>query len=274
MQADLGLRAALTEGLSFAGVVGYRGQARAADEPVGAGAARPVSGSRFISREHYFMYRPQVLGWYVRLGRFFAPYGLRLAEHYTYVRRDTGFNLLEESYNASFGVVKNTWEIHATVFGPDFLRDTGARDKGLAGMVEWRVGDASALGLGTRIGLGEDITRGMGGAFAKTYFETPKLLLQGELDVIHNTFGSGLTTNELVAFAGITWFPVRGLWLMPFYERRQTDLRYKNTGTDAGGFQLSWFPYPHVEVVWLGRGQMASGQQAARTGMLFVHYYM
>ncbi len=67
------------------------------DEPVGAGAAQPAGGSRFISREHYLMWRPAALGPYVRAGRFFAPFGLRLAEHYAYVRRDLGYNLLEES---------------------------------------------------------------------------------------------------------------------------------------------------------------------------------
>ena len=38
------------------------------------------------------MWRPAALGPYVRAGRFFAPFGLRLAEHYAYVRRDTGYN--------------------------------------------------------------------------------------------------------------------------------------------------------------------------------------
>ncbi|HEY0710722.1 MAG TPA: hypothetical protein VGG33_28215, partial [Polyangia bacterium] len=119
MQADLSLRFALTDEISFVGTVGYRGQARAANEPVGAGAAVADGSSRFRSREHYLMWRPAPQGAYVRAGRFYAPFGLRLAEHNSYVRRDLGFNLLEESYNLSAGYVQADWELHLTAFGPD-----------------------------------------------------------------------------------------------------------------------------------------------------------
>ena len=51
MQADAYVRLALGDAFSFAGTVGYRGQARSVDEPTGTGAAVPIA-SRFISREH------------------------------------------------------------------------------------------------------------------------------------------------------------------------------------------------------------------------------
>ena len=49
------------------------------------------------------MWQPEALGPYVRMGRFFAPYGLRFAEHVLYVRRDLGFDQLRETYNLSAG---------------------------------------------------------------------------------------------------------------------------------------------------------------------------
>jgi hypothetical protein len=169
MQADLYLRVALGESLSVYGSVGYRGQARDASDETGAGAALPAGSSRFISREHYVMWRPQAIGPYVRAGRFFAPFGLRLAEHYAYVRRDTGFNLLEESYNLSGGLVRNEWEVHLTAFAPDFVRGIGAKDKGFTGLFEYRFGEASAVGVQTRVGLGDDAYRYIGGALYKVY---------------------------------------------------------------------------------------------------------
>ena len=72
------------------------------------------TASRFISREHYVMWEPQSVGPYVRLGRFYAPYGLRFPEHLLYIRRDLGFDLLRETYNLSGGYMFSAWELHLT----------------------------------------------------------------------------------------------------------------------------------------------------------------
>lgn len=89
------------------------------------GAQRPVDpsfASLLISPEHYVMWQEGATGWYARAGRFYAPYGLRLAEHTTYIRRFLGFNLLEETYNLSGGYISDSWELHVTGFIPDFVR--------------------------------------------------------------------------------------------------------------------------------------------------------
>jgi hypothetical protein len=275
MQADLEVRLAFSEAVSVYLVGGYRGQARDSDDPVGAGAAMPAGGSRFISREHWLMWRQGPTGAYLRAGRFYAPYGLRLAEHYTYIRRDNGFNLLQETYNVSGGIVESGWELHLTGFGPDFWREIGSQDKGGAGMFELRLGDASALGVDTRIAVGPDAKRYTGGLFAKSYVEAAKVLLQGQVDIAHNVPNSGvINTQSLIAYLGLTFFPVRGLWVTPFGERLQTSLAVKDTGTNAGGLQINWFPYPHFEVTFMGRAQLPAGQGTSTTALLFVHYYL
>jgi hypothetical protein len=275
MQADLEVRLAFSDAVSLYVVGGYRGQARTEDEPEGAGAAMPAGGSRYISREHWLMWRQGPTGAYVRVGRFYAPYGLRLAEHYTYIRRDNGFNLLQESYNVSGGVVESGWELHLTGFGPDFVREIGSQDKGGAGMFELRLGDASALGVDTRIAVGPDAKKYTGGLFAKTYVEAAKALLQGQVDIAQNVPNSGvINTQSMTAYLGLTFFPVRGLWITPFGERLQTSLAVKDTGTNAGGLQLNWFPYPHFEVTFMGRAQLPAGQGTSTTALFFVHYYL
>ena len=174
MQADAELRIAFNESVSLYGTVGYRGQARGADEPVGAGGAKPATSDRFISREHYLMWRPAALGPYVKAGRFFAPFGLRLAEHYAYVRRDTGYNTLEESYGVSLGWVKGSWELHLTGFGPDVVRYLGshrARRRRHAGSPLGREPRAGRPGPG---GHDRRPHRYIGGVFGKTYVESPR----------------------------------------------------------------------------------------------------
>ena len=64
------------------------------------------------------MWKPSATGAYVRAGRFYAPYGLRLVEHIYYVRRFTGNALYEEPYALSGGYVADDWEVHATAFTP------------------------------------------------------------------------------------------------------------------------------------------------------------
>ncbi len=286
MQADLMVRVAMGESWSLGVTGGFRGQVRAVSSNVGSNNPKPTAVDRLISREHYLMWRPAAIGPYVRAGRFFAPYGLRLAEHILYVRRDLGFGLLEESYNVSGGIVKNEWEFHVTAFGPDFLRQMGGRDAGLAGMFEKKLGDASALGLQTRIGVVDKTQKYAFGGFGKTYFEKAKTLLQAEVNVIPAKFGTTNSTG-VAGYLGATVLPIKGIMVGPFVERRQTDIKVKGTGTNAWGAQLNWFPYPHLELVVMGRFQTpaaenpvtSSGAAAASDPggsmlLVFMHLYL
>src|SRR5215831_17223636 len=125
MQADLSVRIAFPAGFSAVGIGGFRGQVRDPNVLIPDSDYQPISSSRFISREHYLKWQPEALGFYVRAGRFFAPFGLRLAEHLLYVRRDLGFDELQETYNVSGGWVYDDWELHLSLFAPDFVRHEG-----------------------------------------------------------------------------------------------------------------------------------------------------
>jgi hypothetical protein len=275
MQADLSGRFALSEAVSLHLSVGYRGAARVGDEPTGAGAAAPDGSSRFISREHYLMWRPSATGAYVRAGRFFAPFGLRLAEHYAYVRRDIGFNTLEESYNVSGGYVDTGWELHLTAFAPDVLRHIGSDESGGAGLFELRTGEANSIGLQARAGLKAGRNRFIGGAFGKSYIASIKTLFQVEGNVVHSIYANNFANNGFVGYAGITFFPFKGMWLTPFAERSQTDITVRDSATNAGGVQANWFPYPHFELTVLGRVQLPAGNDTgAKTLLAFIHYYL
>jgi hypothetical protein len=234
----------------------------------------PQGGSVFVSREHYAMWRPAPLGAYLRAGRFFVPYGLRLAEHTTYVRRDLGFAPLGENYALSAGIVRETWETHFSAFGPDWLRQSGNRSSGIAGLFERRLLDAVALGVSARLARADGDGHLAGGFFAKGYIEPVKTLLMGEIDLVNHTVADVASTRQLVGLVGLTVFPVRGLWLGAFLERNQTSVAVKDSATDALDGQLNWFVYPHVELVILGRFQRAAGQATARTALFQAHYFL
>ena len=273
MQADLEARAYLGFNFSIYGVGGLRGQVRQNSDLVPEQNYQPISDSRFISREHWLQWKYD--GWYVRGGRFYAPFGLRLAEHVTYIRRDLGFDLLSESYNISGGYIGEQWELHLTAFAPDFLRHMGSEESGGVAYFERRFpSEMGSVAVQSRFASGPGISRFTGGVVGKYYLEAVKTLFMVEADVSHLMPDGTSSSNQLVGLAGISVLPVRGLILTVLGERNQEDLRVSNASWDAVTGILGWFPAPHSELQLMGRLQRAEGEATAKTVLLQIHYYL
>lgn len=277
MQADLYARLAFGAGISFYGVGGFRGQARDPGAVVPMQNYQPISTSRLISREHYLMWQPEVLGPYVRAGRFFAPFGLRLAEHITYIRRDLGFDHLEESYNLSGGFIFPHSELHVTAFAPDFVRHMGSNEKGAVVYYERRIlDDAAAVAVQSRLAFGPGVTRLMLGVVGKFFIERARTVFLAEVDAIQLDFASPVvgTRGQVVAAAGFAVLPARGLMLTLLGERNQEDVQVRDAGWTAGTALVSWFPYPHCEVQVMGRLQSPGGTDTTKTLLAQLHYFL
>ena len=255
------------------------------------GTTRPGTGSdsmaahleSVISREHYVMWKPSATGAYVRAGRFYAPYGLRVAEHIYYIRSVTGFNLYEETYNVSGGYLAEDWELHVTGFTPPPnslplpLRST-ATGSGAAAYGERRFNSMAALALQARVSLNKDQTMIQGGAVGKLWLDRPRILFMGELDLQRRSTTGGNGSNQMVGYLGPTFFPVKGVMASLGLERYQEDLRISSTAHTAVDLQVNYFLWAHCEIILLGRYQMngtglADGP-ADSLGMLQLHYYL
>ena len=226
------------------------------------------------------MWRPGGGGWYVRAGRFFTPYGLRLAEHTAYVRRFLGFDLLEETYNVSGGFVGDRWELHLTAFMPDFVRDAvGQRGSGGAAYFERRQGSTLAWGAQARVSVGDETTRAMGGLVGKLFIEHPKILLLAEADLVRQTFKELDGGRwQFAGYLGGAWFPHRGWMVQLMLERWDEELGVTGVARDAVDAELQWFPIAHVEVGIFGRVQLiGTGNDDGSPSelvLLQVHYYL
>src|SRR5207302_9872519 len=105
--------------------------------------------------EHYVMWKKASASGtlYLRAGRFYAPYGLRLVEHPDYIRRYNRYNLYEETYNLSASYLAKDWEAHATVLTsppdsfPKSVGASGTHGTGAAAYVETRFLSRAAVGL-------------------------------------------------------------------------------------------------------------------------------
>ncbi|HEY4183811.1 MAG TPA: hypothetical protein VGP07_02030 [Polyangia bacterium] len=278
MQADLYGRVGFGDsGISVYVAGGARGTTRPGDDS----AAAHIES--VMSREHYVMWKPSATGAYVRAGRFYAPYGLRTAEHIYYIRSVTGFNLYEETYNLSGGYLEENWELHVTAFTPPPnslplpLRST-ATGSGAAAYAERRFDSSASLALQTRVSINKEQTLIQGGTVGKLWLDRPRILFMGELDIQRRSTSGGNGVNQLVAYVGPTFFPVKGLMTALAIERYQEDLRVAGTAHTAVDAQVNFFPWAHCEIVLLGRYQMngaglADGP-ADTLGMLQFHYYL
>ncbi len=275
MQADLSARIAFGGGFSAAGVVGLRGKVRDTDLPVPYQNYHPISTSQLVSREHYLMWQPEAAGPYARLGRFYAPFGLRFLEHVLYVRRDLGFDHLTETYNASAGWIYDAWELHFTVFGPDFVRHIGSTESGLATYYERRLlDDHLALGAQLRIASAPGVTRIIYGGIGKLYIERLHAMFLAEANGVQLLFDdlNVPTRAQFVGAAGVALLPVKGVVLTLLGEHNQVDL-YAPASWTAATALLNWFPYAHCEAQVMGRLQFPRGGEAAKTLFVQVHYY-
>jgi hypothetical protein len=265
MQADVAVRLG-TVGLSVFGVAGLWRSVRS-----GEGALPPL---RFISREHYLLWRPTRGDLYVRAGRFHTPYGLRLADHTSYLRRHLGLGLFEEPYAASVGYVSEPWEIHATAFVAKPLTPP-VRAVGGALLAEGRVGDA-VYGGSARSSFAPAGASHQAGLFAKYWWANTRLMFVAEVDGVRQTFSAAPDSPrwQLVAYAGPIWMPVRGLSVGVAYELFAEDLRVRGLERHAVDAWAAFLPWAHFEIMFSARAQRIGPDERAWAGLLQLHYYL
>jgi hypothetical protein len=273
MQADAQARVAYGP-LSLYGVLGFRGQVRSDGSLVPTQNYQPITASQLISREHYVMLRASALGAYLRAGRFFAPFGLRMAEHILYVRRDLGFGTMEESYNLSSGYVAEAWELHVTAFAPDFARQMGSREGGLTAYFERRFADVAAAAAQARLAIGPGMTRTIAGGVGKIWIPHLRAMLLAEADLVRRDIDSVSPSYQFVGLGGFSVLAVKGVMATVLQEREQVDLAVRGSTYDATTGFVSWFPYAHFELQALGRVQVPAGGQLAKTFFIQLHYFL
>jgi hypothetical protein len=234
---------------------------------------------RMVSREHYLTWQPNTSGPYVRVGRFLAPFGLRLQDHTVYTRKYTGFHVIEETYNASGGYFGSDWELHVTAFTPaDPFTSSGPREKGgVAYFEKTLLDETAAIGGQFRAGFGKGSDRYTTGLVGKYYLGSANLMALGEANVIVQDFSAdgSPTRTQLASYLGLSYWPIQGLMLTGAYEKFDTDLEVSATFRDAYRFEVQYFPWAHFEVHWLNKIELQSDySQPTFLSLLMGHYYL
>ncbi|MGE0550544.1 MAG: hypothetical protein AB7O24_14175 [Kofleriaceae bacterium] len=266
MQADLYARLAVG-GVSVQATGGVLGAIR---EPA------PFV-DRLGSREHFAMYQPESRAWYVRAGRFFPVFGLRLPDHTAYVRRFTGRHSLEEPYGVAAGITRDAWDLHASLIAPFELHPTvGRHGWGGAASAE-HVGDVSSTGLQLDVRRNEDGVRGWIGGTWKRWFEGSDLMLASELDAgLIVTDATREKITQLAGYAALTYRPGKPLGFQTAAHYFDPDAYLVGQERVALDGSVRWFPRAHFELSVLLRGE-ATVRELDRTNlfaMIQVHYFL
>ena len=269
MQIDAYARVNIGQ-VSVNATLGLRGVAHAEDDITVA--------DRFISREHFVMWTPEEGDWYVRAGRYYAPYGLRLVEHTSWVRRDLGFGLYDETYGATVGGFGDNDEWHATVFAPPPFWQGGDPGFGSSFLYERRLASEETLwGTSVQVRRREKATKGAVGAHSKMWFPSSSILLMGELDlIVTKTDNINQFTAGATAYSSGSWYPTTGVLLTLGGEVSKRTLNEADGFKPAVFFQGHYFPWAHFELMTLLRAEPSPrfGGGVATVGFLQLHYYL
>ncbi|HVV82128.1 MAG TPA: hypothetical protein VHE35_03585 [Kofleriaceae bacterium] len=225
-----------------------------------------------VSPAHYVLWRAGERGPYARAGKFATPYGLGLADHTTYVRRQPGLGLDEEPYAVSAGYLGAAWDVHATAFVSDPWRGPADREAGGAVKLERRLGPR-VLQASARIGAAPDDVRARAGVSGGWWYAPASLLALVELDGGWEALPMG-GRPQLTTYAGLAWLPARGVVAGTAYEHDDEDLAAGGDTRDALDLWSTFMPIAHVELGLSSRYQWIAGGGRAAMALFQVHYFL
>jgi hypothetical protein len=235
------------------------------------------------SREHYLTWQQKPgegSGLYVRAGRFMPVFGLRIAEHPTYIRRFGGTPLYAEAYGVAVEMVEPKYEVHATGFVADSLNGS-ENDSGGAVYGELRTSETMAVGLEGMFTDSPDDKKFRVGATGKIYVSAADLLLQGELQFVNQLVDARDGGAAVGAPKGLVGYLLASRMIGDSFlidlglGHYDENLRIKNLDRDCVDLNVHWFATSHFELILNSRYEMlafGAGGDSGAYAMLQGHY--
>jgi hypothetical protein len=216
----------------------------------------PAIIDRFWTREHYLMWQDNPAGssgLYVRVGRFMPVFGLRFAEHPDYNRQYGGTPLYADTYGAAIEYVTDQWEAHLTGFIEDPLIDPTVRGSGGAGYAEVRLNPRLSLGGEAMVTTSNGLDLVRVGATAKAFVPGPEVLVQAELQFVHQQVTGPGAPNQLVGYV-MGSRPFGTAFLLDVgLGHYDENMAIQGLDRDAVDVNLHWFVTSHFELVLQNR---------------------
>ncbi len=240
---------------------------------------RNTAKTLFATREHWLQWQQkpgETAGWFVRAGRFMPVFGLRFAEHPNYDRRFGGTPLYGEAYGLAVEYIHPSFEVHATGFIHDpLLPDSIERGNGATLYGELRIARTTSVGIEGKLDVTPDDTKTYGGVTAKHWFATPGILVETELEAVHQKLADrGGIDNQLVGILMGSYF-VGPFMIDLAVDAYAPDVRVRYLDQEAVDLNVHWFATSHVELLVTNRLQMlelGAGGLTSGYSLLQLHY--
>jgi len=231
----------------------------------------------FASREHWVQWQQNdgPNGLFIRAGRFMPVFGLRFAEHVDYDRRYGGTPLYGEAYGLAFEEVQPTWEVHATGFVHDPWQATTELGDGATLYAEGRILGNTAIGIEGKYDRTDDDYKLHGGITAKHWCSCLNLLVQGEVQVIHQQVNGPGFNDQVVGYAMATEFLPDGVMIDLGAGEYEPDTRVRNLSQQVADLNVHFFWTSHIELILTNRFQMEAFGEGGRSSgysLLQLHY--
>jgi hypothetical protein len=230
------------------------------------------------SREHYLTWQQKPgenTGLYVRAGRFMPVFGLRLAEHLTYIRRWGGTPLYGETYGLAVEYVDPRFEVHATGFVADPIFDTPEHSSGGALLGELRLSERLSVGAEGMFTRSDDEKKYRVGALAKLYLDGPGLLLQFEGQFMNQLIEPRGAPKQIIAYLLASRFVSPAFLLdvgLGFFDE---NVQITKLHRECIDLNFHWFATSHIEALFTGRFEtLAFGDAGPSAGYALaqLHY--
>jgi hypothetical protein len=230
------------------------------------------------SREHYLTWQQKPgenSGLYVRVGRFMPVFGLRLAEHLTYIRRWGGTPLYGETYGLAVEYVDPRFEVHATGFIKDPITDTPEHSNGGAVVGELRLSERLSVGAEGMVTQSDDEKKFRVGALAKLYFPGPDLLLQFEGQFMNQLIEPRGAPKQIISYLLASRFFQPAFLLdvgLGFFDE---NIQITKLHRECVDLNFHWFATSHIEMLFTGRFEtLAFGAAGPNAGYALaqLHY--
>jgi len=206
----------------------------------------------FTVREAFVMMDRMPNNMYVRAGRFAPPFGWRIPDHTSFIRRDLQF----DQYRSVFGV-EGGWNpnypyanvaafYQGAEFWPGDQNDKGLGAAATFGLRELNYQYGGSLHYLSRTddGAADDLTAGVN--WGVTLYP---LVYLGELDFKRSIAdGDAPSASGLVAYHELNWLMFRGLSSMLKYDWSDLNLDTKDDHSHRVTAGVTWHPYTHLQI--------------------------
>lgn len=213
------------------------------------------------------------LGLYVKAGRFFLPYGLRIDDDTSFIRTATNMTFASPDVGAELGVAPGPFEFAAAVSNgvPGGFGDEN-RAKAVTATAHWvaahgRLGASIHWNRRPAVELVQSAVHG--GA------RLGPVAWLAELDWQRSrTTASGATTQLLAGFSEVNWRILQGLYAKAQYDFLDPDLHADNDRQHRIGIGLDVAPLPYLQcALWyrlnIGGGAASADQLLAKVHVFF-----